>query len=191
ERKTHKKEGLLRLNAPFESSTSSTKKAASHSRSRTANANKQVGAKNASGSAKQGASSMAPRSSAVLTLLGSLLLASGATADVHRVKLVKRSNDEFIESKLDRAEPGAEHHHPHRPHVAHEEHDHHDHHDHDQGELDVRRQHEGIITSNNAAFLRGALNLEHVLGLEKQLEKPGEGKIIVKDYQNAQYYGQV
>lgn len=55
---------------------------------------------------------MARTSSAFLTLLGSLLLASSATADVHRVKLVKRSNEEFIEAKLNREETGPAHHHP-------------------------------------------------------------------------------
>ncbi|CAM9566325.1 unnamed protein product [Scytosiphon promiscuus] len=121
---------------------------------------------------------MARTSSAVLTFLGSLLLASTATADVHRVKLVKRSNEEFVESKLDRAERGPGHHHP----PPHDEHPH--------GGPDGDRHHEGVLESNNAAFLRGALKLDHVIGGEP-LETPGEGKIIVKDYQNAQYYGQV
>lgn len=46
------------------------------------------------------------RASSVLTVLGSLLLASTcqhASAAVHRVKLSKRPDKEFVNSKLDKA----------------------------------------------------------------------------------------
>ncbi|CAM9556089.1 unnamed protein product [Ectocarpus sp. 4 AP-2014] len=103
------------------------------------------------------------RASSVLTVLGSLLLAStcqNASAAVHRVKLSKRPDKEFVNSKLDKA-----------------------HHRHHEGADEPSRHEEGVLQAN----LRGAV--EQVLMSE--LEASGEGKVIVKDYQNAQYYGQV
>ncbi|CAM9190401.1 unnamed protein product [Pylaiella littoralis] len=120
----------------------------------------------------------------VLMVLGSLLLvAHHASAAVHRVKLAKRSNEEFVQAKL--AQEAQEFRNGFQDHFR-------------EGPPEPRHD-EGVL---DTAFLRGTSKLDEVLGGERaphshhhtmqhNLDKKGAGKIIVKDYQNAQYYGQV
>ncbi|CAM9387536.1 unnamed protein product [Choristocarpus tenellus] len=91
---------------------------------------------------------MAPSVLAAL-FLSSLALVDPVVGDVHRVKMVKRSNEEFVNDKLS--------------------------------------QHSQSIDDGLHPVSKPSLRAS-VTG---EVGGPSEGKIVVKDYQNAQYYGQV
>lgn len=100
-------------------------------------------------------------------LLSAVLLASPALSAVHRIKMTKRSDEEFVREKL-------------AQYVQH---------------MEIEgRSHDKSTPRMEKLFLRGRAGLKDVAELlqDKFVQAtPGEGKIIVKDYQNAQYYGQV
>eukprot|EP00904_Undaria_pinnatifida_P002144 jgi/Undpi1/11930/HiC_scaffold_4.g01629.m1 len=120
---------------------------------------------------------MAPVRVAAAATLSSLLVAScvgPSAAAVHRVKMVKRSNEEFVREKMANAERALE----------------------EEGSWEVLTaavDNERKFDAARSGLLRGAENaldkMEEILSI--RVKTPGEGKVIVKDYQNAQYYGQV
>eukprot|EP00752_Nemacystus_decipiens_P002028 g1943.t1 len=121
---------------------------------------------------------MARTSSSALAVLGATLLVAlldcrHAEAAVHRMKLRKRSDEEFVQAKLRLA----------REHVAHPHHE-------DGDVTDEALPYENLL-GEGGAFLRGAMHKLDAMVEGEALENRGEGKVIVKDYQNAQYYGEV
>eukprot|EP00903_Cladosiphon_okamuranus_P020328 g18651.t1 len=119
------------------------------------------------------------RTSSTLAVLGAtLLVALQAEAAVHRMKLNKISDEEFVRAKLRLA----------REHVVHPD---------DAGE-EIEEGAEELmpfekLLSEGGAFLRGAVEqIDAMLEGDKAGHvESGKGKVIVKDYSNAQYYGEV